>query len=104
AKPARPSHAELSSGSAGPRPLTSKVAGLRLKKDDLLTLEFAGGGGWGDPRKRDPERVRRDVIAGYVSLKSAEDDYGVALDPDDFKIDQAKTAVILGRFERYVTG
>jgi N-methylhydantoinase B len=91
AKPARPSHAALSSGTAGPRPLTSKVAGLRLKKDDLLTLEFAGGGGWGDPRKRDPERVRKDVLAGYVSLKAAEDDYGVALDPGDLTIDQAKT-------------
>jgi len=55
-------------------------------------LEFAGGGGWGDPRKRDPERVRNDVVAGYVSLKAAEDDYGVALDPNDFKIDQTKTA------------
>jgi N-methylhydantoinase B len=92
AKPARPSHAALSSGSGAQRPLTSKVAGLRLKKDDLLTLEFAGGGGWGDPRKRDPERVRNDVIAGYVSLKAAEKDYGVALDPGDFTIDQAKTA------------
>jgi N-methylhydantoinase B len=92
AKPARPSHAALSSGAAGQRPLTSKVAGLRLKKDDLLTLEFAGGGGWGDPRKRDPERVQKDVVAGYVSLKAAEDDYGVALDPSDFRIDKIKTA------------
>ena len=77
-------------------PLTSKVAGLRLKKDDRLTLEFAGGGGWGDPRKRDPERVRNDVVAGYVSLKAAEDDYGVALDPGDLTIDHAKTAQLRG--------
>jgi N-methylhydantoinase B len=92
AKPPRPSHAALHSADGAERPLTSKVAGLRLKKDDRLTLQFAGGGGWGDPRKRDPERVRNDVIAGYVSLQAAEDDYGVALEPGNFAIDQAKTA------------
>ena len=92
AKPARPSHAALHSADGAERALTSKVAGLRLKKDDRLTLEFAGGGGWGDPRKRDPERVRNDVVAGYVSLQAAEDDYGVALDPVDFTIDATRTA------------
>ena len=52
AKPAHPSAASLQSESAPPRPLTSKVAGLRLKKGDLLSMEFGGGGGWGDPRDR----------------------------------------------------
>ncbi len=92
AKPARPSHAALISGGAVERELTSKVVGLRLKKGDLLTLEFAGGGGWGDPRKRDPERVRKDVVAGYVSLEAAEADYAVALDHTDFSINKKKTA------------
>ena len=36
--------ASLESESGEQRPLTSKVAGLRLRKGDLLTLEFAGGG------------------------------------------------------------
>jgi N-methylhydantoinase B len=92
AKSARPSHASLVSEDGAECALTSKVAGLRLKKDDLLTLQFAGGGGWGDPRKRDPERVRNDVVAGYVSLQAAEADYGVVLDPGNFMIDQEKTA------------
>jgi N-methylhydantoinase B len=91
AKPARPSRAVLNSGSLGERALTSKVAGLRLKKGDLFSLEFAGGGGWGDPRKRDPDRVRQDVVAGYVSLKSARDDYGVALNFDNLSIDKKET-------------
>jgi N-methylhydantoinase B len=92
AKPPQPSKASLESESGEQRPLTSKVAGLRLRKGDLLTLEFAGGGGWGDPLKRDPERVRNDVVAGYVSVQSAESDYGVALDPADFSIDETQTA------------
>jgi N-methylhydantoinase B len=92
AKPPQPSKASLESESGEQRPLTSKVAGLRLRKGDLLTLEFAGGGGWGDPLKRDPERVRNDVVAGYVSVQSAESDYGVALDPADFSVDETQTA------------
>jgi N-methylhydantoinase B len=97
AKPVRPSRAFLESETGVQRPLTSKVAGLQLKKGDLLSLEFAGGGGWGDPRKRDPERVRKDVVAGYVSVQSAEADYGVALDPADFGIDRNRTAQLRGK-------
>ena len=36
-----------------------------------------GGGGWGDPLKRELELVLRDVIEGRVSIASAEADYGV---------------------------
>jgi N-methylhydantoinase B len=43
-----------------------------------------GGGGWGDPLDRDPERVRRDVRDGYVTIAGAERDFGVVVtgDPD----------------------
>jgi N-methylhydantoinase B len=51
-----------------------------------------GGGGWGDPLDRDPERVRTDVIEGYVSFEHAKLDYGVVLSPKDFAIDAAATA------------
>jgi len=91
AKPARASAASLTSEGAEPRALTSKVAGLRLKKGDVLTMQFAGGGGWGDPRTRDPDRVREDVVRGYVSREAASDDYGVAL-TDDLGVDVAATA------------
>ncbi len=91
AKPAHPSAASLQSEGGTVRPLTSKVAGLRLKNGDLLSMEFAGGGGWGDPRKREGERVRQDVVRGYVSRQAARDDYGVAIN-DDFSIDAEETA------------
>ena len=42
-------------------------------------LNLPGGGGYDDPLKRDPELVRRDVIAGYVTAEAAERDYGVAV-------------------------
>ncbi|HEY7242260.1 MAG TPA: hydantoinase B/oxoprolinase family protein [Xanthobacteraceae bacterium] len=91
AKPARASKAVLNPGSPAERPLTSKVAGLRLHEGDLLSVEFAGGGGWGSPYERDPERVRVDVARNYVSRDCARQDYGVALTPE-LAIDAGATA------------
>ncbi|HWN40053.1 MAG TPA: hydantoinase B/oxoprolinase family protein, partial [Gammaproteobacteria bacterium] len=39
----------------------------------------AGGGGWGDPLERDPERVLRDVREEYISEAHAQERYGVVL-------------------------
>ena len=55
-------------------------------------MEFAGGGGRGDPFERDPARVRDDVVRDYVSLEAARDDYGVVLDPDSLEVDAQATA------------
>jgi N-methylhydantoinase B len=82
AKPARASQAVLNPGTVAERALTSKIAGLRLKRGDLLSVEFAGGGGWGNPHARDPQRVRDDVARDYVSAAGAREDYGVVLTPD----------------------
>jgi N-methylhydantoinase B/oxoprolinase/acetone carboxylase alpha subunit len=46
----------------------------------VVSLSPPGGGGYGDPRQRDPERVLADVVDGYVSLESAREDYGVAIE------------------------
>lgn len=40
---------------------------------------YGGGGGWGDPLERDPEKVLEDVLDEYVSVEAAERDYGVVL-------------------------
>ena len=59
---------------------------------DVFEIFQSGGGGYGDPLKRDASRVQRDVVDGVVSLEQAERDYGVVLDPDTLAIDQQKTA------------
>ncbi|MCE0761908.1 hydantoinase B/oxoprolinase family protein [Pseudonocardia kujensis] len=41
-----------------------------------------GGGGWGDPLRRDPERVKRDVRDEYVTIEGAYRDYGVVITGD----------------------
>jgi N-methylhydantoinase B len=44
---------------------------------ERLRLELPGGGGFGDPRERDPESVRADVRNGLVSADAARQVYGV---------------------------
>ncbi len=48
-----------------------------LKRGDVLSIQLSGGGGFGDPKERDPARVREDVADGYVSARAAREDYGV---------------------------
>lgn len=47
---------------------------------ERLVVEMPGGGGLGDPLKRDPHAVQRDVSMGYVSKEAARDFYKVVLD------------------------
>jgi N-methylhydantoinase B len=47
-----------------------------LRGGDVLAFRTPGGGGYGDPRARDPEAVRADVDAGLVSSERARSDYG----------------------------
>jgi N-methylhydantoinase B len=56
-----------------------------------------GGGGWGDPFTRAPERVLRDVRDGVVSAEAAARDYGVALSADGAGIDLARTRELRAR-------
>ena len=53
----------------------------------------AGGGGYGRPWERDPERVAHDVREGWVSRLRAETIYGVAL-TDRLDLDKAQTALL----------
>jgi N-methylhydantoinase B len=53
---------------------------LELLPGQTFTVHEAGGGGWGDPLARDPQRVLADVQAGAVSVEGALRDYGVAVD------------------------
>lgn len=49
----------------------------RLHPGDVVTMDAAGGGGYGPPRERDRDALLRDIRNGLVSSKSASDDYGV---------------------------
>ncbi|MBM3600897.1 MAG: hydantoinase B/oxoprolinase family protein [Alphaproteobacteria bacterium] len=68
-----------------------KVTGHRIRADDSVVMESAGGGGYGDPLEREPDLVRRDVIAGLVSLAQSRTAYGVVIGAGD-AVDGAATA------------
>ncbi|MDP4594220.1 MAG: hydantoinase B/oxoprolinase family protein [Beijerinckiaceae bacterium] len=96
AGPAKPSRAMLNPGTENSRNLTSKIAGLRLKCDDVIVWELAGGGGYGKPQERDPNRVALDVQRGYVSKQAAQTDYGVVFH-DDLSVDTPATTTLRGK-------
>jgi N-methylhydantoinase B len=60
----------------------SKMRGQRLGAGDRISLRAGGGGGFGPPVERDPDRVAWDVKQGYVSSTAAFQTYKVALNAD----------------------
>jgi N-methylhydantoinase B len=77
---------ELKSGA----PLRAKGFQI-IPNGDRLVLHLPGGGGMGDPTKRDPALVAQDVREGLISALSAKRDYRVALTPEG-AIDEQETA------------
>jgi N-methylhydantoinase B len=78
---------------------------MDLKSGDVVHVNLPGGGGYGDPMKRDVEKVRWDVIDGYITVQDAEKQYGVVINytghaddlvklPDRWVVDRVKTKEI----------
>jgi N-methylhydantoinase B len=62
-----------------------------LEEGDELGFTSSGGGGYGNPLKRKPEFVLRDVLDGRVSIKAAANDYGVIINEELMTIELEKT-------------
>jgi N-methylhydantoinase B len=77
------------------------IAQVVLEPGELLGHLLSGGGGYGDPRKREPDLVRADVLARFVSFDRARDVYGVAFEQevldDSLEIDWEETGRLRGR-------
>jgi N-methylhydantoinase B len=63
-----------------------KTNAHRLEPGSIVELLTGGGGGFGDPLEREPERVVVDVRDGYVSIEAAARDYGVVIDPETLEV------------------
>ncbi len=59
-----------------------------------ITNFTGGGGGWGNPYEREAGKVAADVRQGLVSPERARADYGVAVDPVTFAVDDAATTAL----------
>jgi N-methylhydantoinase B len=72
--------------------LPAKCEGIEVKKGDILYFNTWGGGGWGDPFKREPQLVLDDINRSLVSVQGARS-YGVVI-KEDMSIDQAATSAL----------
>jgi N-methylhydantoinase B len=83
---------EVERGAERYRPLhLSKDQDIQLSPGDIVRVSTPGGGGYGDPFRRDPAKVAHDVARGYYTRAQAERLFGVAFDANG-GIDAAGTA------------
>jgi N-methylhydantoinase B len=78
-------------GTAHVPPHLSKEQDIPMKAGDRVCVYTPGGGGYGDPFTREPERVLADVTLGYYTAEEAAERFGVVLTADGTGIDHAAT-------------
>jgi N-methylhydantoinase B len=76
------------------RDLPSKVTTF-LQQGDRLRTVTPGGGGWGPPLDREPDRVADDVREGIITAERAESVYGVVVTTHG-EVDDAATTALRG--------
>jgi N-methylhydantoinase B len=73
-----------------PMKVSSKST-TKLDPNDVASVQTPGGGGYGDPTERPPERVLEDVVNEKVSVEAAREEYGVAVDLETRTVDEETT-------------
>jgi len=90
-KPGQLFHSWLDRSDGSLEDLPPKGGYKVLHKGDRVTVRPAGSGGYGNPIDRDPARVHEDAVNGYITTRSAREEYGVVLAEDLSAIDLAET-------------
>jgi N-methylhydantoinase B len=67
----------LRDGSEQPLP---PIGLVELQPGEFIRGLESGGGGYGNPLERDPNRVRHDVLEGWITFPAARATYGVVLE------------------------
>jgi N-methylhydantoinase B len=75
-------------------PIEVPQFGVRHLQPIRIVIASPGGGGFGDPMRRDPNSVLRDVADGVVSPAKAREIYGVVLSDYPFRVDDDATAAL----------
>ena len=75
----QPFQVTIDPGGPGEREVDALADGEFVPAGTLIRIRTTGGGGWGDPLERDPDRVVTDVRQGKVSVAAAAADYGVVI-------------------------
>jgi len=83
------------------RPLhKSKDQGIVVTTGDMIAVSTPGGGGFGDPLRRDPQAVAADVAAGYYGAREARKLFGVVFRPRKIAVDDKATQALRAKLER----
>ena len=86
--PSLPHGVWLNNERSGKRFLGAVFSNVPIVTGDVFTRPSAGGGGYGDPLDREPERVLGDVVEGYVTVARALKDYGVVVREIDAELSE----------------
>ncbi|MEK9966309.1 MAG: hydantoinase B/oxoprolinase family protein [Rhodospirillaceae bacterium] len=70
-----------------------RVGQVTLNPGEMIVSRSCGGGGFGPPTERNPERVREQVAEGFVSRARAREVYRVVID-DDGRVVPAETEAL----------
>jgi N-methylhydantoinase B len=72
--------------------------GVTLEPGEFVVSHSAGGGGYGHPFEREPERVLRDLSEGWITAERARSVYGVVTtgdaERDTLAIDRSATQAV----------
>jgi len=87
--PARPARFYQNPGTEEESLLSSKST-TKLEPNDIVSIQTPGGGGYGEPHKRDPEAVLKDVRNDKISKQKAAKEYGVEIKDSDIDYEATK--------------
>ncbi|HZS92243.1 MAG TPA: hydantoinase B/oxoprolinase family protein [Chloroflexota bacterium] len=77
--------------------LPGKFDHLQVEAGDMFVMRTGGGGGWGNPYERDPERVCREVECRLLTEAEARDLYGVVVEGRPPRVDAEATRALRAR-------
>ncbi|MGE3599648.1 MAG: hydantoinase B/oxoprolinase family protein [Dehalococcoidia bacterium] len=78
--PGRPHYVAVKDLQSGSEQVVPSFGVFSLAPHQRVVGIDAAGGGFGDPKTRDPDRVRHDVVEGWVTLDQARSVYAVEFD------------------------
>jgi N-methylhydantoinase B len=85
---------------SGEKEVVKAVDLVEIYPGDVLYTQCFGGGGWGNPLDRDPEKVKFSAMEGLLSFERAKDVYGVVLtqkdkeNPETIEVDYKATEAL----------
>ena len=71
--------------------LQAKLSDEEFGEGDVLQIRTPCGGGYGNPKERDPKLVLSDVLDDFTDIDDARESYGVVINPETMTVDEEAT-------------